>query len=118
MVMPVTAVPKLERFFRLAAGLKVNRIDLKRFGDFLADKLYDLLLAAQATAQPTAATSSNPTVSRFTKGLQENIHRYPTSECHMSRTSLPATSASLVEDSRPRCWTGNQRLRLSVEACT
>ena len=48
--MPVVAISRFERFFCLAAGLAVNRNDLKRNDDFVNDKIYHLLLAATAMA--------------------------------------------------------------------
>ncbi|MCG0283749.1 DUF1931 family protein [Streptomyces sp. PSAA01] len=39
--MTVMGVSKFERFFRAAAGLDVDRNDLKRYGDFVDAKLYD-----------------------------------------------------------------------------
>ncbi|MBP1054991.1 DUF1931 family protein, partial [Streptomyces sp. NPDC050698] len=32
---------KFQRFFRAAAGLQVDRNDLKRYTDFIDDKIYD-----------------------------------------------------------------------------
>jgi len=48
--MPVFGATRLERFFRLAAELDVDKDDLKRFSDFVERKLHDLLLIGQATA--------------------------------------------------------------------
>ncbi len=45
--MTVMGVSKFERFFRAAASLDVDRNDLKRYGDFVDAKLYDLLVAGQ-----------------------------------------------------------------------
>jgi Domain of unknown function (DUF1931) len=49
--MPVMAVARFERFFRTAASLDVDKDDLKRYSDFVNQKLYDLLLIGQATAR-------------------------------------------------------------------
>ncbi|MEU7873073.1 DUF1931 family protein [Dactylosporangium sp. NPDC049140] len=49
--MPVLAIERFERFFRAAASLDVDKSDLKRYGDFVDKKVYDLLLIAQATAK-------------------------------------------------------------------
>ncbi|MEA2587581.1 MAG: hypothetical protein QOH66_508, partial [Actinomycetota bacterium] len=48
--MPVMAVSKFERFFRLAASLDVDKNDIKRYADFVNQKIYDLLLMGVATA--------------------------------------------------------------------
>jgi hypothetical protein len=47
----VKSVAKFERFFRIAAGLDVDKQDLKRYSDFINQKIYDLLLRAQAAAK-------------------------------------------------------------------
>src|SRR3982074_3107227 len=39
--MEVMAIAKFERFFRLAVSFDVDKSDLKRYGDFVNDKIYD-----------------------------------------------------------------------------
>ena len=41
----------IERFFRSAAGVDVDKDDLRRYGDFVNNKLYDLLVIGQAHAK-------------------------------------------------------------------
>jgi hypothetical protein len=43
-------VAKFERFFRISAGLDVDKQDLKRYANFIDQKIYNLLLRAVATA--------------------------------------------------------------------
>ncbi|MFC5824563.1 DUF1931 family protein [Nonomuraea insulae] len=74
--MPVIAVSRFEHFFRAAAGLDVDKTDLKRYSDFVNRKLYDMLVVAQA-----AAKSNGRDIIQFwdlpiTKGLQENMHDF------------------------------------------
>lgn len=40
--MPLMAVPKFERFFRAASEVDVDKDDLKRYIDFVHQKLYDV----------------------------------------------------------------------------
>jgi hypothetical protein len=47
----VMSVEKFERFFRIAAGLDIDKQDLKRYSDFIKQKVYDLLVRAEATAK-------------------------------------------------------------------
>ena len=47
----IIGVSKFERLFREAAGLDVDKNDLARLNDFVRQKVYELLLAAQATAK-------------------------------------------------------------------
>jgi hypothetical protein len=74
--MPVMGVARFERFFRAAAGLDVDKDDLKRYNDFIDHKLYDLLLMAQATAKANRRDILEPFDLPITKGLQESIHKF------------------------------------------
>jgi hypothetical protein len=74
--MPVMGVARFERFFRLAAGLDVDKDDLKRYGDFVDQKLYDLLLVGQAVAKANGRDVVQPSDLPITKGLQERIHEF------------------------------------------
>lgn len=46
--MALMGVNRFERFFRTAAGLDVDKDDLRRYSDFVNRKVYDLLLIGQA----------------------------------------------------------------------
>ncbi|MFF0268319.1 DUF1931 family protein [Kribbella sp. NPDC004536] len=72
--MAVMAVPRFERFFRAAAGLDVDKDDLKRYSDFVYDKLHDLLVIGQGTAKANSRDILQPRDLPITKGLQESIH--------------------------------------------
>jgi hypothetical protein len=74
--MEVMAIAKFERFFRLAAGLDVDKSDLKRYSTFVNDKIYDLLLRAQAAAKANGRDVIEPHDLPITKGLQERIHEF------------------------------------------
>jgi hypothetical protein len=75
-IMPIMGVAKFERFFRLAAGVDVDKSDLKRYQDFVYDKLYDLLLIGQAHAKSNGRDVLEPQDLPITKGLQERIHEF------------------------------------------
>src|ERR1700733_3423936 len=72
----VMAVAKFERFFRSAAGLDVDKADLKRYSEFVNEKLYDLLLRGEATAKANGRDIIEPIDLPITKGLQECIHEF------------------------------------------
>jgi hypothetical protein len=72
----VMSVAKFERFFRIAAGLNVDKQDLKRYSDFINQKVYDLLLRAEATAKANGRLIIEPFDLPITKGLQESIHEF------------------------------------------
>jgi len=74
--MPVMAIGRFERFFRAAAGLDVDKSDLKRYGDFVDDTIYDLLLIAQAKAKASGRDVIVPHDLPVAKGLQECIHEF------------------------------------------
>jgi hypothetical protein len=76
MHMTVTDVSRFERFFRQAAGLDVDKNDLKRHDDFVDDRLYDLMLRGEANAK-----ANNRDIIEFwdlpiTKGLQERMREF------------------------------------------
>ena len=74
--MPAIAISKFERFFREAASLDVDKDDVKRYSDFVYQKLYDLLLMAQATAKANVRDVIAPWDLPITKGLQESTHQF------------------------------------------
>jgi hypothetical protein len=74
--MPVMNVSRFLRFFRVAAELDVDKNDLKRYNDFIDDKLYDLLLRGQANAKANDRDIMEPFDLPITKGLQESIHQF------------------------------------------
>lgn len=74
--MVVMAVPRFEHFFRSAAGLDVDKDDLRRYGDFVNDKLYDLLVIGEAHAKANRRDIIEPWDLPISKGLQESIHRF------------------------------------------
>jgi hypothetical protein len=74
--MAVMGVAKFERFFRVTASLDVDKDDLKRYEDFVNQKLADLLIRAQATAKANLRDIVAPFDLPITKGLQEQIHEF------------------------------------------
>ena len=74
--MTISGIPRFQRFFRIAAGLRVDKDDLKRYTDFVNRKLYDLLLMAEATAKANQRDVVQPEDLPITKGLQQSIHEF------------------------------------------
>ena len=72
----VMSVAKFERFFRIAAGLDVDKQDLKRYSDFINQKVYDLLVRAEATAKANGRAIIEPVDLPITKGLEECIQEF------------------------------------------
>jgi hypothetical protein len=71
--MQVMNVAKFERFFRMAAGLDVDKGDLQRHDEFVNLKLRDMLVRAQEVAKANAHEVILPWDLPITKGLQEDI---------------------------------------------
>jgi hypothetical protein len=69
-------VNKFERFFRVAAGLDVDKKDLKRYSDFVNQKTYDLLVRGKAAATDNGRDIIQPSDLPITKGLQESIQQF------------------------------------------
>ncbi len=74
--MTVMAVTKFERFFRVVAGLDVDKQDLRRYSDFVNQKIYHLLLRGQAAANANGRDVIEPHDLPITKGLQESIQAF------------------------------------------
>jgi hypothetical protein len=74
--MPVTGAAKFQRFFRVAAGLEVDKDDLKRYSDFVNQKIYDLLIVGRAAAKANDRDIINPSDLPITKGLMRSIHDF------------------------------------------
>jgi len=71
-----SAVARFQRLFRAAAGIDVDKNDLKRYDDFIDRKIYDLLLIGQAHARANARDVIQSSDLPVTKGLQESIHAF------------------------------------------
>jgi len=74
--MSLMGIAKFERFFRLSAGLDIDKADLKRYSDFVNGKIYDLLLRGQAAAKANNRVMIEAFDLPITKGLQERIHEF------------------------------------------
>ena len=72
----VMSVAKFERFFRVAAGIDVDKQDLKRYGDFINQKIYDLLSCAEETARANRHAVILPFDLPVTKGLRTCIREF------------------------------------------
>jgi hypothetical protein len=68
-------VARFERFFRVAAGLDIDKQDLKRYSDFINHKVYDLLIRGEAAAKANGRDIIQPFDLPITKGLQERFTR-------------------------------------------
>ena len=105
------AVARFERFFREAAGLDVDKTDLKRYREFVHGKLYDLLVIGVANAKANGRDVVQPSDLPVTKGLQECVHAFrrldedvelqPILEAIATRPLLDLALADEVESQLP-----------------
>jgi Domain of unknown function (DUF1931) len=71
LTMALMGIDKFERFFRVAAGLDVDKSDLKRYSDFVNGKIYDLLLRGQRRRKRMAASSSSLSIRLSQRGCRK-----------------------------------------------
>jgi hypothetical protein len=74
--MMLMSVAKFERFFRDTASLDIDKDDVRRYNDFINDKIYDLLVRAQAAAKANLRDVIQPSDIPITKGLQQSIESF------------------------------------------
>jgi hypothetical protein len=72
----VEGIAQIERFFRAAAELDVDKDDIRRYFDFVEQKVSDLLLMAQHTAKANGRVRVEVQDLPITKGLQESMHAF------------------------------------------
>ncbi len=72
----IMGVNQFHSLFRKAAGLDVDRNDVKRLSAFLEQKIHDMLTVARGAARANGRDVIQPQDLPVTKGLQESIHRF------------------------------------------
>jgi Domain of unknown function (DUF1931) len=74
--MPVIDVTKFEHFFRVAASLDVDKADVRRYENFVNEKISDFLIRAKAIAKANVRDLIEPQDLPITKGLEICIHEF------------------------------------------
>lgn len=69
-------VRQLQRLFREAAGLNLDKADLKHYEEFVDQRIYRLLLRAEANAKAGGDVLIEPRNLPITAGLQECIEQF------------------------------------------
>lgn len=69
-------IAEFEKLFRLAAGVNMDKNDLKRLSDFLRNKIYDLLVVAERQAKYNGRDIILEPDLPLTKGLQETLKEF------------------------------------------
>jgi hypothetical protein len=86
--MHLFAISTFERFFHLAAGIAIDKNDLRRFDDFVNDKVYDLLLRAVANAQANGRDVVEVQDLPITGGLQQSIYTFSSIDADVSLDAI------------------------------
>ena len=66
-----SGIPLFERFFRSAAGIKVDKNDLRRFQEFVDEQIDDFSIAGRDAAKWNGRDVIEPQDLPITRGLQE-----------------------------------------------
>jgi hypothetical protein len=74
--MPVTGTTRFQRFFRVVAGLNVDKDDVRRYNDFVNQKIYDLLIIGRDTARANGREVILPSDLPIARGLRQSIHDF------------------------------------------
>ena len=86
--MALMGVSQFERFFRAVAGVDIDKEDIKRFDDFVNEKIYDLLIRGVANAKANGRDVIQPSDLPITKGLQESIHQFKKLDTEVSLSAI------------------------------
>jgi hypothetical protein len=115
-VLDVKGISKLERLFRTAAELDIDKSDLQRYTDFVNQKIYDLLLRGAAAAKANGRDIIQSYDLPITKGLQERVHEFarlnaeidlePILEYLVARPPLDLAYSDETEAEMPRIFGG------------
>ncbi len=74
--MHVPGATHIERLFREAAGIDLDKSDLLRVREFVDARVYDMLVVAVARARANGRDIIEPWDLPVGKGLQERIHEF------------------------------------------
>lgn len=71
-----TAIPLFERFFRSAAGIKVDKNDLRRFREFVDEQIDGVSIAGRDAAKWNGRDVIEPQDLPITRGVQERMREF------------------------------------------
>ena len=86
---------------RTAAGLDVDKEDIKRYYEFVDQKVADLLLVAQHTAKANDRIAVEPRDLPIIKGLEENIHAFEALDWDIGLERILEKAVSAPQMDRP-----------------
>ena len=71
-----TGIPLFERFFRSAAGIKVDKNDLRRFQEFVDEQIDGVSIAGRDAAKWNGRDVIEPQDLPITRGVQERMREF------------------------------------------
>ena len=99
--MAVMGVARFEQLFREAAGLDVDKDDLKRYNDFVDQKINDLLIMARATAKANGRDVIVWKDIPLTQGLQKSMHEFVKLDQDIELRAGPDVHGSRARSQKP-----------------
>ena len=84
----IVGVHKMEKFFREAAGLNVDRSDLKRLSDLIGRKLNDILVVGVRNAGYNGRDIVMEPDLPLTKGFMESLRQFRAMETELELTPI------------------------------
>ena len=72
----MAGIPELQRFFREAGGVDVDKVDLDRYRAFVDEKVDDIAVAGRDSARWNGRDVIAPQDLPITKGLQERMREF------------------------------------------
>jgi hypothetical protein len=72
----VSGIPQVQRFFRAAGGVNVDKEDVKRYREFVDNKIDGIVIAGRDTAKWNGRDVIAPQDLPITAGLQEQIRAF------------------------------------------
>ena len=72
----MTGIPQVQQFFRAAGGVDVDKDDVKRYREFVDEKVDDIAVAGRDAATWNGRDVIAPQDLPITKGLQERIREF------------------------------------------
>ena len=71
-----TAIPLFGRFFHSAAGIKIDKNDVRRFREFVDEQIDDLAIAGRDAAKWNGRDVIEPQDLPITRGIQERMREF------------------------------------------
>jgi len=91
----VMGIKQLQRLFREAAGINIDKSDVKRLSDFIGERLRDLLLLGQVSASINDRDIIEYQDIPITAGLQQAIRDFKEFDEELSLTPILEQQATL-----------------------